>query len=40
MKLTGIEPQHGERYVSTAAEAETLGFRRAFRWRGDRDSAA
>ena len=37
---TCIEPQRGERYVSTAAEAETLGFRRAFRWRGDRDSAA
>lgn len=31
---TLIEPEHGERYVSTVAEAEELGFRRAWRWRG------
>ena len=29
-----IEPSKGERYVTTAAEAEALGFRRAFRYRG------
>lgn len=29
-----VEPGRGERYVSTCAEAERLGFRRAFRWRG------
>lgn len=29
-----IEPAKGERYVTTAAEAEALGFRRAFRHRG------
>jgi hypothetical protein len=31
---TVIEPERGERYVSTVAEAEELGFRRAWRWRG------
>ena len=31
---TVIEPERGERYVWTAAEAEKLGFRRAFKWRG------
>lgn len=29
-----IEPGKGEKYVSTVAEAEQAGFRRAFRWRG------
>jgi hypothetical protein len=28
-----IEAHKGERYVSTVAEAERLGFRRAYRWR-------
>ena len=32
---TVVEPQRGEKYVWTAAEAEELGFRRAFRWQGD-----
>jgi hypothetical protein len=31
-----IEPERGERYVETAQEAEELGFRRAYRWRGDK----
>jgi hypothetical protein len=31
---TTIEADRGERYVSTVAEAEDLGFRRAWRWRG------
>lgn len=31
---TMIEPDRGERYVSTVAEAEADGFRRAWRWRG------
>jgi hypothetical protein len=31
---TKISPELGERYVSTAAEAEKLGFRRAFRYTG------
>ncbi len=31
---TVIDPRRGERYVKTVAEAECLGFRRAFRWRG------
>ena len=30
---TVIEPERGERYVRTVAEAEELGFRRAWRWR-------
>jgi uncharacterized membrane protein YuzA (DUF378 family) len=29
-----IEPRRGEHYVNTASEAESLGFRRAFRWTG------
>lgn len=29
-----IEPEKGESYASTVAEAEKKGFRRAFRWRG------
>ncbi len=32
---TVIEPKRGECYVETVAEAEGLGFRRAFRWRGE-----
>jgi hypothetical protein len=32
---TIIEPERGERYAATVAEAEALGFRRAWRWRGD-----
>lgn len=32
---TVIEPKRGECYVETVAEAERLGFRRAFRWRGE-----
>lgn len=31
-----IDPKKGEKYVSTVAEAEKLGFRRAKRWRGNR----
>jgi hypothetical protein len=31
---TLVETKRGEQYVSTAAEAEELGFRRAWRWRG------
>jgi len=31
---TLIEQERLERYVETVAEAEALGFRRAFRWRG------
>lgn len=31
---TVIEPDRGEIYVSTVAEAESHGFRRAWRWRG------
>jgi hypothetical protein len=30
-----IEKHRGEKYVATVAEAERLGFRRAFRWRLD-----
>jgi hypothetical protein len=33
---TVIDPELGERYVSTVAEAEELGFRRAWRWKGTR----
>lgn len=33
---TVIEPERGEVCVHTAAEAESLGFRRAFRWKGAR----
>lgn len=35
---TLIEYKH-ECYVETVAEAEALGFRRAFRWRGNRPNA-
>ncbi|MBA3736486.1 MAG: restriction endonuclease [Actinobacteria bacterium] len=31
---TTIEPERGECYATTVAEAEQLGFRRAWRWRG------
>ena len=31
---TLIEPKKGEAWVSTVAEAEGLGFRRAWRWKG------
>ena len=31
---TLIEPDRGEFYAATVAEAEAAGFRRAFRWRG------
>jgi len=37
---TVIEEGTLERYVETVAEAESLGFRRAFRWSGDSDSGA
>ena len=30
-----IEPDEGEFYANTVAEAEAAGYRRAFRWRGD-----
>lgn len=30
---TVIEPDRGELYAATVAEAEELGFRRAWRWR-------
>jgi hypothetical protein len=32
---TVVEPTRGERYVATAVEADELGFRRAWRWRGE-----
>ena len=31
---TLIEPSRGELYAWTVAEAEALGFRRAWRWQG------
>ncbi len=31
---TAIEPKRGERYAWSAREAESLGYRRAFRWQG------
>lgn len=34
---TLIEEEKLEMYASTVAEAETSGFRRAFRWRGDKN---
>ena len=34
---TIIEPEKGERYCWTVAEAEELGFRRAWRWHGDNE---
>jgi hypothetical protein len=37
---TVIEPDRGERYASTVAEAERGGFRRAWRWRGNADAAS
>jgi hypothetical protein len=30
---TIIEPERGERWVATCAEAEELGYRRAWRWK-------
>jgi hypothetical protein len=35
-----IEPAKGERWVATVAEAEHLGFRRAWRWRGTSAASA
>jgi hypothetical protein len=37
---TVIEPAKGERWVATVAEAEALGFRRAWRWKGAAAPAA
>jgi len=34
---TIVEEERNECYVETVAEAEQLGFRRAFRWRGHKD---
>lgn len=34
---TVIEPERGEQYVATVEEAETGGFRRAWRWRASGD---
>ena len=34
---TVIEPDRGELYAATTAEAEELGFRRAWRWRGQNE---
>lgn len=34
-----IKPETGECYVQTTAEAEELGFRRAFRYRGERQQS-
>jgi hypothetical protein len=31
---TVVELDKGERWVAAAAEAEALGFRRAWRWKG------
>jgi hypothetical protein len=36
---TVIEPAKGERWVASVAEAETHGFRRAWRWKGPATSA-
>ena len=35
---TVIEIDKGEKYVATVQEAEELGFRRAFRWRGEKSN--
>jgi hypothetical protein len=35
---TTIEEERLEQYVATVKEAEALGFRRAFRWRGTRET--
>lgn len=35
---TVVEHERNECYVETVAEAERLGFRRAFRWRGPQDT--
>jgi hypothetical protein len=37
---TLVELERGERWVSTVAEAEALGFRRAWRWRSSSAPAA
>ncbi len=37
---TIIEPDRGERFVATVAEAEALGYRRAWRWRAGHAAAA
>lgn len=34
---TIVEEERSEGYVKTVAEAESLGFRRAFKWRGDKE---
>lgn len=34
---TKIEKERGERYIHTVKEAEKLGFRRAWRWRGNNE---
>jgi hypothetical protein len=36
---TRIEYNRGELYCSTVEEAESAGFRRAFRWRGEQTNA-
>ncbi len=36
---TRIKPDKGEKYVYTVAEAERLGFRRAWKWRPDRSTS-
>ncbi len=35
---TLVEEERNECYVGTIKEAEALGFRRAFRWRGEIDA--
>ena len=37
---TVIEPDRGEFYAATVAEAEEKGFRRAWRWRGTQETAS
>lgn len=37
---TVVEPERGELYVSTAYEAEKLGFRRAWRWKGKQEGTS
>ncbi|MBW1932744.1 MAG: restriction endonuclease [Deltaproteobacteria bacterium] len=37
---TIVEAERNESYVETVAEAEQLGFRRAFRWRGNKEEKA
>jgi hypothetical protein len=37
---TTIEPERDERYAATVAQAEAAGFRRAWRWQGEKASSS